>query len=363
MTDSSEKSTSGAHGTLTGVVRSKNPLYVLAGDVGGTKTNLAIFQVSSGELGHELILVRNQRYPSQSYTSLNGILREFLAEKKEPILSACFGIPGAVKNGKVKPTNLTWSVDATELGAEFNFRHSYIINDLLANAYGISELKPNDFETLNVGELSAKGNLAVISPGTGLGEAGIYSDGKKFHPFATEGGHTDFGPRNSLEVAMLEYLIKQFGHVSPERIASGQGLENIYKFLRDTERGVEDPEVAREMTTTDPGAVITKNALASTCPMCQQALEIFISCLGAEAGNLALKVMATGGVYIGGGIPVRILSKLRGTSFLDAFFDKGRLSSLMRGMPVHVILNDDAALLGSARYALNGAEPLLSSPT
>ncbi|MEO6847221.1 MAG: glucokinase [Chthoniobacterales bacterium] len=354
-----DSETSKPDDSLQGIARGKDPLYVLAGDVGGTKTNLAIMEVASGELGHALLPVRSQRYHSQSYTSLSGILREFLSEKKESVLSACFGIPGAVKNGRVKPTNLTWSVDAEELGKEFHFRHSYIINDLLANAYGISELKSGDFETLNAGEPGAKGNLAVISPGTGLGEAGIYFDGEKLHPFATEGGHTDFGPRNALESAMLEYLMKQFGHVSPERIVSGQGLANIYQFLRDTDRGVELPEVAQQMKTADGGAVITKNALEGTCAMCQQAMEIFVSCLGAEAGNLALKVMATGGVYIGGGIPVRILSKLRGNSFLDAFGDKGRLSSLVKGMPVYVVLNDNAALLGAARYALNGAEPFL----
>lgn len=340
------------------IAHGKKALHILAGDIGGTKTNLAIFQVVSGDLGHALLEVRNKRYPSQSYTSLNAVLREFLAEGDEPLLASCFGVPGAVKEGRVKPTNLTWSIDAKEIGREFEVRHSYVINDLLANAYGISELKPNDFETLNAGEPGAKGNLAVISPGTGLGQAGIYFGGEKFHPFATEGGHTDFGPRNELEIAMLEYLLKQFGHVSIERIASGMGMENIYKFLRDTKRGVEIPEVAREMTTTDAGAVITKHALAETCPMCQHTMEIFISCLGAEAGNLALKIMATGGVYVGGGIPLRILPKLRSGAFFDAFCDKGRLSSLMRAMPIHVILNDNAALLGSARYALNGAEPL-----
>jgi glucokinase len=195
----------------------------------------------------------------------------------------------------------------------------------------------------------------VVSPGTGLGEGGLFWDGKKHRVWACEGGHTDFAPRNDLEIALLEYLIKQYGHVSSERVVSGMGIENIYKFLRDTVRGRELPEIAAEMKAGDARAVIARHAELADCPLCVQTVEIFLSCLGAEAGNMALKTMATGGVYLGGGIPAKMLSQIRSVGFTHAFNDKGRLSALMQSMPVKVILNDQAALLGAARYALDGA--------
>lgn len=204
------------------------------------------------------------------------------------------------------------------------------------------------------GAPDAEGNRCVVSPGTGLGEGGLFWDGKKHRVWACEGGHTDFAPRNELEIAMLEYLIKQYGHVSYERVASGMGIENIYKFLRDTERGKELPKVAAEMKDGDVGVVISRHAELGDCPMCVQTVEIFLSCLGAEAGNMALKSMATGGVYLGGGIPAKMLSQIKSVGFTHAFNDKGRLSGLLQSMPVKVILNDQAALLGAARYALDG---------
>lgn len=327
---------------------------ILAGDIGGTKTNLAILQVIETGIGHEFVTIRKNRYPSAEYSSLNTILREFFAEDKRKVVSACFGVPGPVKDGKVKPTNLTWAVDAQDIRNEFGFHSVQVINDLLANAYGIMELKPSDFEQLNPAAAKAEGNRAVCSPGTGLGEAGLFWDGKTHQPWASEGGHTDFAPRNATEVALLEFLMKEFGHVSYERILCGQGLENVYRFLRDTGRGPERPEVAAEMKKTDAAAVISGHALKGDCALCMQTLEIFVQILGAEAGNLALKCMAIGGVYLGGGIPAKILPRLRTAAFLHAFTDKGRLSGLVQSIPVYVVLNDEAAVLGAARQAFLG---------
>lgn len=322
---------------------------LLAGDIGGTKCNLALFLGVS----KTLTLQRSQRFHSSSYPSLNAILREFLQKEDPPIQAACFGVPGAVKDGRVRPTNLTWGVDAAEIAAEFSIPHVGILNDLAANASGIAELKETDFAVIQKGAPDATGNRCVVSPGTGLGEGGLFWDGKKHHVWACEGGHTDFGPRNELEIALLEYLIKQYGHVSSERVVSGMGIENIYKFLRDTGRGRELPAVAAELKNAEAGAVIARHADRGDCPMCRQTLEIFVSCLGAEAGNMALKAMATGGVFLGGGIPAKMLPQIQSIAFTHAFNDKGRLSSLLQSMPVKVILNDQAALLGAARHALD----------
>jgi len=325
--------------------------YILAGDIGGTKSNIATFRV----VGNELVLVRNQRYPSTSFAGLNAILRAYLAEDERPILAACFGVPGPVRNGRAKPTNLSWGVDAAEISGEFEIPHVAVMNDLAANAYGVSHLKPSDFAIVQKGAPDAEGNRCVVSPGTGLGEAGMYWDGKRHHVWACEGGHADFAPRSPLEIALLEYLQKQFGHVSAERVVSGMGIENIYKFLRETGRGKELPAVAAEMKKSDPNRIISKFAESGTCPMCVQTLEIFVGCLGAEASNMALKTMATGGVYLGGGIPSKMLAHIQSVAFLHAFNDKGRLSSLLESTPVMVILNDQAALIGAAYYAREGA--------
>ncbi|MFM8764014.1 MAG: glucokinase [Spartobacteria bacterium] len=324
---------------------------ILAGDIGGTKTNLALFGVA----GNSLSILREQRFPSTGYPGLNAMIREFLGHDAPPVLAAGFGVPGVVSDGRAKPTNLTWGVDAAEIAGEFGIPHVMVLNDLEANAHGIAHLKASDFAVVQKGAPNAKGNRCVVSPGTGLGQAGLYWDGRKHHVWACEGGHADFAPRNDLEIALLQYLIKQFGHVSAERVASGMGIENIYKFLRDTGRGTELPAVAEKMKETDAGVVISKYANSGECPMCAKTLDIFVNCLGAEASNMALKTMSTGGVFLGGGIPVKLLSHIQSVAFLHAFNDKGRLSSVMENMPVLVILNDQAALLGAAYHALDKA--------
>jgi glucokinase len=324
---------------------------ILAGDIGGTKTNLALFGVA----GNSLSILREQRFPSTGYPGLNAMIREFLGHDAPPVLAAGFGVPGVVSDGRAKPTNLTWGVDAAEIAGEFGIPHVMVLNDLEANAHGIAHLKASDFAVVQKGAPNSKGNRCVVSPGTGLGQAGLYWDGRKHHVWACEGGHADFAPRNELEIALLQYLIKQFGHVSAERVASGMGIENIYKFLRDTGRGVEFPAVAEEMKNTDAGVVISKYANSGECTMCAKTIDIFVNCLGAEASNMALKTMSTGGVFLGGGIPAKLLSHIQSVAFLHAFNDKGRLSSVMENMPVLVILNDQAALLGAAYHALDKA--------
>jgi glucokinase len=328
----------------------KTPDLILAGDIGGTKSNIATFRL----VGNSLSLVRSQKYSSAAYPGLGSIVREFLGAGDTRFVAACFGVPGPVHEGRAKPTNLSWGLDAAEFGQEFKIPHVSVLNDLEANAYGIAQLQASDFAIVQEGAPDAKGNRCVVSPGTGLGEAGLFWDGRRHHVWACEGGHTDFGPRSALEIALLEHLQKQFGHVSPERIVSGMGIENIYKFLRDTGRGKELPAVASEMKKTDPNTVISKYADSGDCPMCVQTLEIFVGCLGAEASNMALKAMAIGGVYLGGGIPSKMLSRIQSVGFLHAFCDKGRLSSLMESIPVRVILNDQAALLGAAHFAIEG---------
>lgn len=328
---------------------------LLAGDVGGTKTNLAIFAMNE-ETNH-LQLLRNQRYVSADFDSLNAIAQRFLGGGDEgAIHAACFGVPGPVRNNRSLPTNLKWEIDAGTLRADLGIASVHLLNDLAANAYGITELDADDFETLQVGLKRASGNRCVVSPGTGLGEAGLYWDGKKHRVWACEGGHSDFAPRSEIEVELLAYLQTRFGHVSNERVISGQGLGNIYAFLRDTAKYPQSPQVAAEMKTEDAARVIAKYAEAGADPMCMQTVEIFTHCLAMEAGNFALRAMATGGVYLGGGIPAKMLWKLRSPAFRAAFNAKGRLEALMETMPVRVILNDEAALLGAARYAFDMLE-------
>ena len=320
---------------------------ILAGDIGGTNTRLAFFEGDPAEAQPLAIEV----FPSREYAGLGEIARKFLGGRQLRAQSACFGIAGPVRHGRVAVSNLPWVVDAAELAASLGVGSVSLINDLEANAYGLDVLSPADFAVLNPGAGDAAGNQALIAAGTGLGEAGIAATPSGRRPFATEGGHTDFGPRNELEIELLRYLFPRFGHVSYERVLSGMGLESMYQFFRDTGRGVESPELAAEMASGDPGAVISHHGMAGDSDLCVQVLDLFVSVYGAEAGNLALKVMATGGVFVGGGIAPKILPKLQHPAFLEAFFDKGRMGKILKEMPVRVITNDKTALLGAARYA------------
>jgi|SRR5215510_9620221 len=320
---------------------------ILAGDVGGTSTRLAFFTVDKARLNLEV----EKDYASRGHKSLDEIVIEFVSHHRLGIELACFGIAGPVQHGRVETPNLPWVVDEETLARELRIQSAWLINDLVANTHGIMTLEDKDFTVLNAGASNATGNVAVISAGTGLGEAGAYWDGQRHHPFACEGGHTDFAPRNELEIELARYLLMKFGHGSWERVVSGPGLLNIFDFLRNTGHGEAPEWLIAEMEEKDPSAVISQAALQGRSEICVRALDLFISCFGAEAGNLALKFLATGGVYIGGGIAPKIIQKLKEPAFKEAFTQKGRFKHLLEAIPVRVILNDKTALFGAARHA------------
>jgi len=320
---------------------------ILAGDIGGTNTRLAIFELGEGRLRDTVIEV----FPSQEYEGVDAIVRKFTVTYKHPIESACFCVAGPVREGRSELPNLGWIVDAHQLASKLGLETVEVINDLEANAYGMAELETKDFAVLNEGTSHAGDNAALISAGTGLGEASLRRVGDHYQAFASEGGHVDFAPRNELEAELLLYLLGQYGHVSYERVLSGPGLYNIYKFLRDTGRDQEPPWVTERMSQEDPSVVISQAALEQSCNLCVRALDLFVSVYGAETGNLALKVLATGGIFVGGGIAPKIIRKLTDSTFMKAFVAKGRMRSLVEAIPVHVILNDKTALLGAARLA------------
>jgi glucokinase len=321
---------------------------ILAGDIGGTHARLAFFDVTDGDLR----LLLSAVYPSQEFSGLDQIVARFVATSSRRPDAACFGVAGPVHDGRVRASNLPWVVESQQLADELKIRKAIVINDLEANAWGIAALAGGDVVALNPVQGSPVGNQAVIAAGTGLGEAGMYWDGSQYHVFACEGGHADFAPRNELETELFGYLQARFGHVSYERVASGPGLVNVYRFLRDSGRGAEPQWLVDEMSNGDPAAAISHAGVEGKCPLCEQAVDIFVSVYAAEAGNLALKLMATGGVYLGGGISPKMLPKLSQPQFMQAFTDKGRLRGLMESIPVRVIVNDQAALLGAARCAL-----------
>jgi len=319
---------------------------ILAGDIGGTSTRLAVFEVRNNALR----TVVERTYPSREHTGLREIVNRFVAEHRPDIEHASFGIAGPVVDGRVRTPNLPWFIDAQDLADELGLAATELLNDLEANAYGVAALAASDLIPLNVGVPGTAGNAAVIAAGTGLGEAGLYWDGKRHYPFAAEGGHADFAPRNALEIELLRYLLQTHEHVSYERVLSGPGLHNIYKFLRDTGNAKECAAVVEDMRSRDPSAVISEAGLQGSCELCVRALDVFVAIYGAAAGNLALKIMARAGVYIGGGIAPKIIAKLKGPAFMDAFTAKGRLKPICESIPVRVILNPKTALLGTARY-------------
>ena len=321
---------------------------VLAGDIGGTKTHLALFSVHGEKLRSEVM----QTYPSKRYSGLAPMVKEFLADNKLAIDSVCFGIAGAVVDGKVKTPNLPWMIDADALRHFLKFNSATLLNDLEAGAYGIFTLDKDEFCTLNEGTLRQSGNKALISAGTGLGQATLYDDGQRFRPLASEGGHGDFAPRSELEIELLRHLIKRFGHVSYERVVSGPGLFNIYRFLKDEGKFAEPPWLTERLNSgDDSSAVVSQAALAGEAEICVKALDLFVSVYGAEAGNLALRAKSVRGLYIGGGIAPKILPKINDGAFMRAFIDKGRYADLLAAIPVQVVLNDQAALRGAAYYA------------
>jgi len=321
---------------------------ILAGDIGGTKTVIGLFE----QAGDRLQAVREETFPSKSYATLEAILDRFLGGGSRPALrSACFGVAGPVIEGRSKTTNLPWELDEPTLEKALQIPRAKLLNDLEAAAYGMLHLDPTDLCVLQPG-LKRQGNIAVIAAGTGLGQAILYWDGAHHHPIASEGGHADFAPHTDSEMELLIYLRREFGHVSCERLLSGPGLFNIYRFLRDSGDATEPEWLRQRIAQGDPGTVISQTGLAGEHPLCTRALDLFISVYGTEAGNLALKALSVGGVYIGGGIAPKILPRLQDGAFVRAFTDKGRLSDLMRSIEVKVALNPRAPLIGAAHYAL-----------
>jgi glucokinase len=324
----------------------EEPRIVLAGDIGGTNSRLGIFRVDHSQCR----LIFEKTFLSKNYPSLEMIFGEFLRGQKR-IASACLGVAGPVTSGRVKATNLPWLIAVRSLQKELSLRRVEIINDLVANAYGIFTLKKSDVQILNTGRIR-KGNAAILSAGTGLGEAILFWNGKRHIPSPSEGGHVEFGPRNELEIELIQYLIDRFGRVSYERILSGEGLSHLYQFLRDAKKFDNEPEwLSKKIQQEDPASVISETAKQKRSRLCVKALDMFSSIYGAAAGNLALQVMAIGGVYLGGGIAPKIIWKLKDGTFMRAFKNKGRLSDIVAQIPVKVIMNDMAALLGAAYRA------------
>jgi glucokinase len=324
---------------------------LLAGDIGGTKTMLAIFALREGPRAALI----EETFPSAQYLSLEAVVREFLARTDLPVDRACFGVAGPVLGGRATVTNLPWEMEEAHLAEALGIETVHLLNDLEAIANAVPLLEARDLHTLNHRSPEPGGAIAVIAPGTGLGEAFLTWDGTRYQAHPSEGGHADFAPSNVLELGLLRYLQDIHGHVSWERVCSGIGIPNIYAYLKAIGHADEPTWFADKLATArDATPLIVNSALGAEdrCDLCVATVSTFCAILGSEAGNLALKVLATGGVYLGGGIPPRVLPVLDNRSFMHSFQDKGRFAELMIRLPVHVILNPQAALLGAARYGL-----------
>ncbi len=326
---------------------------VLAADMGGTKVNLALCSFKNGKPQ----ILTNAKFRSKDYASIYQVIEDFL--HSHPTIqptAICIGAAGPVSNNRVEFTNLSWVVDATEIANETGIKKVAIINDLEATAYGIAMLDDEDFCTLYKGNDNINGNIAIIAPGTGLGQAGMYFDGKCYSPFASEGGHCEFAPRTALDMELLQYLHTKKTIVSWEHVASGLGIYNIYSFLRDVKK-MEEPQWLKEaLQSGDKTAVISVAAQENKAAICVQTMQLFVQYLAQETTNLLLKLKATGGVFLGGGIPPKILSLLRQPAFLTIYMQSDRMEDLTNAAAVKVVLNDHAALLGAAYYALFGID-------
>lgn len=322
---------------------------ILAGDVGGTKTHLGLFRVENGAP----ILLRDHRYPTNEFTSLEEACTDFIGADKEPIAQACFGVPGPIIGGEANATNVHWKMREDSISRAIGGTHVRLINDLGAAAYGVIHLADAEVLVLQPGAYQLhQGNIAIIAAGTGLGESALTFENGRFYPIASEGGHVTFAPDNDEQIELYRYLRRSFGHVSAERVLSGPGLFNIYSFLRD-ERSTPEPEwLTARFKKEDPSAVVSEVALEHRDPNCVHALEIFVDIYGAEAGNLALKMLSLGGVYVSGGIVSKILPAITDGRFVRAFLNKGRLDQLLSKIEVRVSLNEATGLIGAAWCAV-----------
>jgi glucokinase len=332
--------------------RKEQYMALIAGDVGGTKTILALYSPETGP-AHP---IRREVFPSSSYPGLGHIVEEFLGGRAHPVECAVFGVAGPVVGSRAAITNLPWTIDADELASRLGLGRVTLLNDLEAVACGIPHLSVKDIHTLNPGEPTVNGPMSVIAPGTGLGEAYLTWDGSRYRAHASEGGHCDFAPRNRTQADLLAFLHERFGHVSYERVCSGSGIPGIYAFHKER-LGLEEPAwlTQKLQSAGDPTIVIRETAQdpARSCEICTRTMQMFVEILGAETGNLALKLLPSGGIFLAGGLPPRMVPQLADGTFLDAYSDKGRLGTLVMRMPVHIVLNTDIALLGAARYGMD----------
>ena len=321
---------------------------VLAGDIGGTKTILSLYDRGSGRPEP----LAKQKFPSADFPNLTELVRQFLEQHGARVERACFGIAGPVQDDRVEATNLPWVIEARAMERELSIERVVLLNDFHAVAYGIERLAPSELLSLNPGARAPRGPKAILGAGTGLGEAFLFWTGGRYEVVASEGGHADFAPRSAIEIELLQDLIARFGRVSYERVLSGPGLANLYDFLRRREPERESAELRAALERSDdPAPIISEFGLAGRDPLAEQTLDLFAAVYGAEAGNLALKVVATGGVYVAGGIAPRIQAKLKQGAFQDAYRSKGRLSDLVRAIPVDLVLNPEVGLLGAALIA------------
>jgi glucokinase len=325
-----------------------NHTVVLAGDIGGTKTNLGLF--TKGK--NRPVLQAVETYASPDAEDLSEIIKQFMADRVVEVDSACFGIAGPVVNGRCKTTNLPWEVTESRIRQNFKWRHVRLLNDVAATALAVPFLTSRELFALNKPRVRKNRNMALLALGTGLGQALLVHHDGRYHPIASEGGHADFSPRNDEEIRLWQYLHRRYDHVSIERVLSGQGLVHIYDWLKDLKNYHEPSWLSYKMSRTDPAKVISETGLGKKDPLCRKSLETFVSICGAVAGNLALTGLTLGGVFLGGGIAPKILPQVKADSFLQAFTNKGRFKNLLEKMAVRVILNEKAALLGAAGHAM-----------
>ncbi len=326
-------------------------MRVLTGDIGGTHARLALVEVR----GIQARVLQEQQFHSRDFPGLGALVQRFQATLHFEPERACFGVAGPVIDGHYRGTNLPWTIEERELAAAIGIAQTRLINDFAAVGHGLALLGPDDVETLQQGTRAERGAIAVIGAGTGLGEGFLVWDGARYRVQPSEGGHVSFAARDDFEWGLVQALRGEFGHVSYERVASGPGLVRIYHYLAASGYAPERAAVREELDRGDPGEVIVRHALNDSDPLCAQALDAFISVLGAQAGNLALTVSALGGVYLAGGIAPRIVRRLKAGPFLSSFTSKGRLSSVVAGIPVHVIVNPRVGLLGAAAAAVSSS--------
>lgn len=327
-------------------------INILAGDIGGTKTHLAIFRATPGGVER----IRDQKFKSPDYASLQDIIAEFLQGKDEHRPQRiCCGVAGPVLDGTVELTNLNWVLSVTDLQQSTGVETVRLINDLEATAFGLAALQPTDFFTLHAGHENAKGNMAILAPGTGLGEAGLYWNGNHYFPFPTEGGHCDFSPRSGLDFELTQYLQELYGVVSWEKVVAGPGIWDIYQFLRDVKK-MEEPKFLAENWATEahPSARISNAAALNEAEICVHTMKHYVRYLGHEAANLVLKMKATGGLFLGGGIPPKIAGLLQRENFFSHYMDSDRMQHLLETVPIRIINNEQTGLSGAAWFGAYG---------